>query len=946
MYTENAPMLKKVCSLFLFQMAVIQLIIAQSIPHPTAISSTRMPRDQWIASVLDTLTLDQKIGQLMFVRSGSHQDIDIPVAQYHVGGIIFSEEKATEQTLSLPQKSFPLLIGVEAAFTSLLTLGAVQDINFLQKRAYQTAQQYRAMGIHVYFTPLVTVGNDDPTFHSPEANPLGTLSRSLTYMQGLERHGLIPCFRQLPNQEAQPREGLSAYQAASSLRGETVAQIGEVRELPMNTNPLQREDSPRPSLTPSWSLEGLVFSPSLSEYASSNKEKPGKLALEALRAGNDVLLDPLDIPAALKSIKKAVRSGQLSIEDIDRRVMKLLRLKYQVGLDGALSDTVRYHRATDPHSPLAQQQLYEQAITVARNEQNLLPIRVLDTLSFAALTITDQPEAAIPFQQSLDHYADFAYYAVPRSEKFDYEQTYAELKQYGHVIVSVQGFKPDDRSPVSKKTLSFLKFLQEEMNVTVVIFGPPQSLASFDSFNTLVCAYEDDPLAQKVVPQILFGALGATGKLPVPVSDALPQGSGENTPALGRLAYTFPEAVGLNEDTLRLIDSLAEWAIREKATPGCQVLVARKGAVVFQKSYGYQTYDKIEPVDDQTIYDIASLTKVTATMQAIMFLQERGAIQLDEKLATYLPELNATDKKNITVRETLLHRTGLRSFIPFWQMTRDKYGLHSELYRFAPEDQFTNQIADGLYGTLSLKDSIWNWTIHSNLLKRRGRRISWRPLYNYRYSDLGFYMLHRLVEQVTHQPMDEFLAQNFYDPLGLQTLMYNPLSKFPATRIAPTEKDTRFRKTLVRGTVHDEGAALIGGVAGHAGLFSSAHDLAVLMQMNLQDGYYGGTRYLQPGTVARFSTRQFQDSRRALGWDKPEHLHAGGATADEAAYSSYGHLGFTGTSVWVDPKYELVYVFLANRIYPDAQNTKLLTEGIRTKIQSVVYRAMDDYSGK
>ena len=940
-------MLKKVCSLFLFQMAVIQLIVAQSIPHSTAISSIRMPQDQWIARALDTLTLDQKIGQLIFVRSGMQQDMDNPVAQYHVGGIIFSEEKAIDQVSRLQQKSpIPLLVGVEAAPASLLTLGAVQDVDFLRTRAYQIAQQHRAMGAHLYFTPLVTVGNDDQALYLPEANPLGTLSRSWAYMQSLERHGLIPCFRQLPEQEAQPREGLTAYRAEASLRGETVARIGEIKELPANTNHLYQYDLPRPSLTQSWPLEGLVFSPSLSEYESSKKEKPGKLALEALRAGNDVLLDPPNISAALKTIKKSINAGQLSIEDIDRRVTKLLRLKYQVGLDG-VTDTVRYHRAADPRSPLAQQQLYEQAITVAHNEQNLLPIRVLDTLSFAALTITDQPEAAIPFQQSLDHYADFAYYTVPRSEKFDYEQTYTELKQYGHVIVSVQGFKPEDRSPVSKKTLSFLKFLQEEINITVVIFGPPQSLASFDSFNTLVCAYEDDPLAQKVVPQILFGALGATGKLPISVSDALPQGNGENTPALGRLAYTFPEAVGLSEDTLHLIDSLAEWAIREKATPGCQVLVARKGAVVFQKSYGYQTYDKIEPVDDQTIYDIASLTKVAATLQAIMFLQERGVIRLDEKLSTYLPELNATDKKNITVREALLHRTGLRSFIPFWQMTRDQYGLHSELYRFAPEDQFTNQIADGLYGTMSLKDSIWNWTIHSDLLRQRGRRrISWRPLYNYRYSDLGFYMLHHLVEQVTHQPMDEFLEQNFYDPLGLQTLMYNPLRKFPATRIAPTEEDTRFRKTLVRGTVHDEGAALIGGVAGHAGLFSNAHDLAVLMQMNLQDGYYGGTQYLQPGTVERFSTRPFQDSRRALGWDKPEHLHTGGATADEAAYSSYGHLGFTGTSVWVDPKYELVYVFLSNRIYPDAQNTKLLTEGIRTKIQSVVYRAMDDYSGK
>ena len=449
-----------------------------------------------------------------------------------------------------------------------------------------------------------------------------------------------------------------------------------------------------------------------------------------------------------------------------------------------------------------------------------------------------------------------------------------------------------------------------------------------------------------MVPQILFGAREAKGRLPRRVGKDLPAGTGEHTPTLGRLAYTQPAAVGLNPDTLRLIDTLANWAIRERATPGCQVLVARRGAVVFSKSYGYQTYDSLLPVNNQTIYDIASVTKVAATTQAMMFLQERGAVVLDDKLSAYLPELRGTDKRNITIREVLLHRAGLRSYVPFWQMTRDRYGLHPELYRFSLENDFSTQIASGLYATPSLRDSLWNWTIQSKMISARGRSVGWKPRHGYRYSDLGFYMLLRLIEQVAQQPLDAFMEENFYAPLGLTTLTYQPLCKLSQSRIAPTEEDRQFRNTLVRGTVHDEGAALCGGVAAHAGLFSNAHDLAVLMQMNLQDGYYGGTRYLRPGTVSRFSTRQFNDSRRALGWDKPEYLHDGGPTAPEASLASYGHLGFTGTSVWVDPKYELVYVFLANRVHPDARNTKLLTEGIRTKIQSVVYRAMEDYNGK
>ncbi len=959
-------MLKKVCPFFLFHWALSSAVFCQS----EAVSPTILPRlsqAQWVTTVLDTLTPDQKIGQLFWLTyslSDNPQAFTQAVETYQAGGIILADGgDASSKVLPLKQRKLPLplLVGAEgsegaaprdSSLTWLphrTTLGAIQNPASLYQAGAAVAQHYRALGIHLYLAPSVTVGSAESSTAAPwHDDPTAALALGTTYLQGMTDYGLLASFQRLPEASTlvKFRTGLTRKQRklseASDLRGTLVVQAGKFQAAPVAGRWPVDERSPtfRPALAERLLLDGLVVSPPFDAQQGSLED----WAVAALQLGNDVLRAPTELSVAVQAVRKALADGELSWEDIDRKVAKQLQLKYQAGLDGQSADNSRGEYQGLPENTLLKQQLYEAAITVVRNQQQLLPIKTLDNRTFASLSVTDHLEHSRPFQESLDHYAPFAHYTVSqRAGRLDYEQTYARLRQYDQVIV---GIYDTERRNLPKKTLAFLKFLHEEVDLTLVVFGGPDQLNDFTRFSTLVCGYEGDSLAQWVVPQILFGAREAKGRLPQRVGKDLPAGTGERTQALGRLAYTQPEAVGLNSDTLRLIDTLANWAIRERATPGCQVLVARRGAVVFSKSYGYQTYDSLLPVNNQTIYDIASVTKVAATTQAMMFLQERGAVVLDDKLSAYLPELRGTDKRNITIREVLLHRAGLRSYVPFWQMTRDRYGLHPELYRFSLENDFSTQIASGLYATPSLRDSLWNWTIQSKMIKARGRSVRWKPRHGYRYSDLGFYMLLRLIEQVAQQPLDAFMEENFYAPLGLTTLTYQPLCKFSQLRIAPTEEDRQFRNTLVRGTVHDEGAALCGGVAAHAGLFSNAHDLAVLMQMNLQDGYYGGTRYLQSGTVARFSTRQFNDSRRALGWDKPEYLRDGGPTAPEASYASYGHLGFTGTSVWVDPKYELVYVFLSNRVHPDARNTKLLTEGIRTKIQSVVYRAMEDYEGK
>ncbi len=960
-------MLKKVCPFFLFHWVLSSSVFCQS-EAISPVTPPRLSQAQWVANRLDALTPDQKIGQLFWLSPSpldNPQSVARQVQTQPVGGVIFQEVPPASWIEALnqgqPNRPLPLLLSTEASDRTSVrdsalawlprraTLGAIEDPTHLYAAGAAVAQHYRTLGIHVYLASTVTVGGTGASAATApwHDDPAAALSLGTTYLQGMTDYGLLASFRRLPEETApDARTGLTRKQRRlndeTNLRGTLVVQAGKFQAAPVAARwPVDELLSPAPPpLAERLLLDGLVVSPPFDAQQGS----PDDWVVAALQLGNDVLRGPIDLPVAIRAVKKALKEGELSWEAIDQKVAKQLQLKYQAGLDGQFADSSRVARRAPVDNTLLKQQLYEAAVTVVRNSQQLLPIKTLDNRTFASLSVTDHPERGRPFQESLDLYAPFAHYTIPqRSERLDYEQTYERLKQYDEVVIGI--YDAAGRK-LPKKTLAFLKFLHEEVDLTLVVFGGPEQLDDFARFSTLVCGYEDDSLAQWVVPQILFGAREAKGRLPRHVGKDLPAGTGEHTEALGRLAYTQPEAVGLNPDTLRLIDTLANWAIRARATPGCQVLVARRGAVVFSKSYGYQTYDSLVPVNNQTIYDIASVTKVAATTQAMMFLQERGALALDDKLSAYLPELRGTDKRDITIREVLLHRAGLRSYVPFWQMTRDRYGLHPELYRFSLETDFSTQIASGLYATPSLRDSLWNWTIQSKMITSRGRSVRWKPRHGYRYSDLGFYMLLRLIEQVAQQPLDAFMEENFYEPLGLTTLTYRPLCKFSQLRIAPTEEDRQFRNTLVRGTVHDEGAALCGGVAAHAGLFSNAHDLAVLMQMNLQDGYYGGTRYFQPGTVTRFSTRQFNDSRRALGWDKPEYLRDGGPTAPEASYASYGHLGFTGTSVWVDPKYDLVYVFLSNRVHPDARNTKLLTEGIRTKIQSVVYRAMEDYTGK
>jgi beta-N-acetylhexosaminidase len=471
----------------------------------------------------------------------------------------------------------------------------------------------------------------------------------------------------------------------------------------------------------------------------------------------------------------------------------------------------------------------------------------------------------------------------------------------------------------------------------LVVFGDPHQLADYQENDYLVCGYENNKVAQSLLPQLLFGAVGNAAKLPLTVSEKLPQGMGVGISPLQRLRYSqVPESVGVDADMLAKIDTVVGVAMKKEAIPGCQVIVARKGVVIFNKNYGNLVYEEQKPVTDQTIYDLASLTKVVATMQAIMRLQEQGKIDINEKAVTYLPDLKGTNKADLTLRNILIHQAGLVQQEPFWWKTMEKKEFRENYLRTSKSDSFNVQICDGLYAKNGMQDSIWQWTKNLALRTKKNTKAD----YGYLYSDIGFYILKRIAEKYLEKPLNQYVESEIYRPLGLSTMGYLPLQKFDRKRIAPTEEDKHFRKRTVLGFVHDPDAALAGGVAGHAGVFSNANDLAILAQMHLQNGFYGGRRYYKETTIPFFTEkRQIESNRRGLGWDKPI-KGFGGPSSGYCSPLTYGHTGFTGTSFWIDPKYDLVFIFLTNKSYPFAHNRKLNNENTRNQIQNLVYQAM------
>lgn len=946
----------------------------------------RRAQKQWVDSVMNTLSLREKIGQLFSIRAHSNlgkehqEEVEMLIEQYHVGGLTFfqgdplTQAKLTNRYQKLAK--LPLLIAIDGewglgmrldktmSFPRQMTLGAVQDDSLIYQMGESIGRHCQRVGVHVNFAPVVDVNNNpqNPVINDRSfgENKQEVSRRSILYMKGMQAQQVIACAKHFPghgdtDQDSHytlpvlthSRERLEQLELAP-FRALLDAGVMSVmtahlkvpsldKKMPASVSPIITQKLLRETL----GFEGLVFTDALEMKGIDNGFADGEKEVLALLAGNDVLLLPGDVPKAVQAIEKAIQSKRLSLERIEQSVRRVLAAKYFAGLH-QYQPVSLFNLENDLNQPQDQalrEALFAEAITVVNNQKSLLPIARPDTLKIASLVLgTNQKNY---FQATLDLYADVSHFQVQNPDNInEYQRIVNALKGYDLVLISLNNMRRSARLNygITRGALGLIRQLQAQSHVALSVFGSPYSLKYFEKIPQLICAYEDHKTTQKLVPQVIFGALGSRGKLPVSASKQLLAERGIDLAAFGALQFRLPETVGMSSDSLSLIDDMFAQAIKDSLLPGGQLLIARKGAVVWHKPYGYHTYSQQTPVRWNSLYDIASLSKVVGTLPLTMKLYEAQKFQLNDLMAKHLPSLGQTNKAALRIDEVLCHQAGLQPYIPYYERTL-LYGKPSvRFYKSHTAPNYQIPVAEHLFGLNSLEDSLWQWTLESEMREKPDSAEN----YDYEYSDLSFYLLKRLNEKLFGKAQEEVLRQQFIQPLGLRYLDYLPLARFPQNQIVPTEEDDYFRHQLVWGSVHDQGAAMLGGVGGHAGLFSNALDLGKFLQMFLQGGYYAGQRYFEKSTVQLFSQPRFADNRRGLGWDRPPVGKSFSYIADLASPESFGHSGFTGCVAWVDPAKDLVIVFLSNRIHPSVSYDKLIKEHFRRKVQNRIYRAIID----
>ncbi len=941
--------------------------------------------ESWADSVYQTLSENERLGQLFMIRAHSDKGAD-HIAQvenliktYHVGSLCFFQgtpEKQLEltnryQTLS----KIPLMIAIDGewglgmrmkestiSFPRQLTLGAVQDNKLIYSMGAEIARQLKRIGVNVNFAPDVDVNNNakNPVIHTRSfgEDRKNVAEKSLEYMKGMQDNGVLACAKHFPghgdtdvdshfdlpiiNHDMARLDSIELY----PFRILAESGVGSVMVAHLQVPALDSRENRPTSLSRNtittllkekMGFTGLVFTDALEMKGVTKHFGNGQVEAEALVAGNDMLVLPENMEASIREIKKYMADGRLNKAQVEASIKKVLATKYSLGLTSYTQipvDSVR-RDVNSKEATLLKRNLYENAITLVRQESKLLPFGNLSKMNIASVSIG--ATAKTPFQTRLEKYAKITHLQTPKDIPAGF---ISQLKNKDVVIVSLHDMNGSASKGfgITQSTKDFIENLRKQTKVVLVVFGTPYSLQYFDNVNSVLQAYEEDAIAQDVAAQALFGGIPVKGKLPVTVSAKSIYNQGVTIEKASRLGYNIPENVGLNSETLAKIDTIAKQAIMARATPGMVVLVAKNGQIIYEKAFGSHTYTGNQPVKTDDLYDLASVTKIGATTLAIMKLYDEGKIELDQTLGHYVPELRGSNKASLTIRQVMTHRAGLLGWIPFYNKTVVKPRRRSPVrpspafYRTKPDAKFSVPVTEKLFLRADYVNTMWAQIRNSKL----------RSNNNYRYSDLGFYLLSKVVLNVSGKTLDNYVATEFYQPMGLQSITYNPWKEFPLTQMAPTEEDRYFRNQRVRGYVHDMGAGMLGGVSGHAGLFASASDLAAIMQLLLNEGTYGGEqeRLLDTTTVQTFTRREPTSTRTGIGFDLLKANPNMRMGSPNASGRTYGHIGFTGTCTWVDPVNDVVYVFLSNRTYPSKDNFRINKLGVRSRILAVVYEAM------
>lgn len=939
----------------------------------------RPKENVWVDSVYNQMTFDERVGQLFMVSAFSNKDslhvksIENLIKCYHVGGLLFLQGGPGRQarlTNRYQQMSkIPLFIGIDAEwglamrldsvnrFPWNMTLGAIQDIGLIKKVGVEYGKQAARMGVHFDFAPVLDINTNpkNPIIgnRSFGEDKVNVTERALALMKGIQSAGVLATGKHFPGHgdtsvdshyslpvvnfsrerifdvEFYPYRRLFNEGLASVMVAHLNVPSLEKQNLPSSisynvvTNILQKE----------LGFNGLIFTDALNMKGAANFKQPGEIDLAAFLAGNDVLLFPENVPLALEKFCVAYQDSVITEERLAHSVKKILKYKYRVGLDhyqpiktqNLISDL------NTPANEAFQYELYENAVTVIKNEDQVLPIEKLEDEKIAYVKLGDDSHS--PFLTTLQKYTE-----ITEIDEQNLDSLQVRLKPFTTVIV---GFHKADGAwknhSWKPEEVAKLDSISKYNRVILDVFAKPYSLLQVNNFvniKGIVVSYQNTDVSQVVSAEMIFGAVGSKGKLPVTINGMFPVNFGLETKTINRLGFTAPENVGMNSQILNRIDGYAKKAIDGKMTPGMQILVARKGKVIYQKSFGTHTYDARQKVTNSDLYDVASITKMVSTLPNVMQLYDKDKVNLETRLGDMLPVFEDSDKKNIHFKDLLSHYARLQAWIPFYKKTLDSLKKpSSEYYRQAYDPKFSKQVAENLYIRNDYHDTIMKIIADSKLLPKK----------EYKYSDFTFIILKDYLEKTTGKTLDSLSYNNFYRLLGMNNTLYNPLMRFDASVIPPTENDNYFRYQTIQGYVHDMEAAMEGGIGGHAGIFSNAMDIAKMMQMYLQKGNYGDRQYFSSTTFDIFNTCWFckEGNRRGLGFDKPQLPGQAGPTCGCVSPSSFGHTGFTGGIAWADPETEIVYVFLSNRTFPDSNAPNTLSkENIREDIQKVIQEAI------
>ncbi len=945
---------------------ILSLLAGCATRRPVVRENEEDKRD-WVESTLRKLTLEEKIGQMVMSRALGHyyssqtdefRRLESLVTKTRVGGLMFSlgdvfETKTLIDHLQHLSK-VPLLIGADyewgtamrihrgTRFPEAMALGATRDTLLAWRVGSVIGDEMRAIGVHLDFAPVADVNRNplNPVINirSFGESPELVAAMSSAFASGLQSRGVGATAKHFPGHGDTDVDSHLSLPVVSHSR----AELDSIDLVPYKSLIRRGVDAVMvahlelPALDPHVVLpsslsqnvvsgllqrdlgfQGLVITDAMDMGALVNNFGPDSASVRAVQAGVDVLLVPPNEESAIRTLVDAVRTGKITEERIDRSVRKILGLKWFMVQEEPLSpDSVYAHVETPDHLNLAKQ-VARRSITVLKND-TILPLPHFGPKRLLNVIVSDienarteinrpttpgsnEPTGDYLTLQLRHRYQNMVTLRLdPSSDSIDFRKLNADCERAEYILCTVfsRARSGSGQMGLPPNLAAAIDTIPGHLKKCVIVaMGSPYILSSFPGFNAYVCAYSEAEVSTEATVEALFGEIPVGGKLPVTIPGLFPFGTGLDLPQ-SNIRRDQPELVGMISDSLARIDGIIQRAIHDSAFPGAQVLVGKDGAVVYQKAFGRFEYSPSSPpVTSSTLYDIASLTKIVATTSAVMRLYDEGLLHLDDRLVDYLPECANHGKEKITVRNLLLHNGGLPPF--------------KRLYLTCTSP---TQALDSIYQT--------------ELVYPTGDSTV--------YSDFDFILLGKIVEKIARTTLDRFVDSVFFRPMGMTRTMFRPPS-WIMSETAPTEFDSSFRKQLVRGVVHDENAYILGGVAGHAGLFSTAQDLAVFLQMYLNGGWYNGISFLRPETIRMFTAKQSANSSRALGWDTKT---VGGYSSAGSLFSenSYGHTGFTGTSIWVDPVRNTFVVFLTNRVYPTRNNMKIAA--VRPILHDAVIRAI------